>query len=139
MDEYSTSPPIGVQDKGHDSWRRIDLKAERPEGVRTVHEDITQPHRLGKSGETESPLGRHAETISQLRHGHVTELFGRVAHRSIRSQPASQDDACQCQRRHLGASHKVGEHVTHPPTRAPGRGVPRRLVERFDLVGELET
>ena len=105
MDEYSTSPPIGVQDKGHDSWRRIDLKAERPEGVRTVHEDITQPHRLGKSGETESPLGRHAETISQLRHGHVTELFGRVAHRSIRSQPASQDDACQCQRRHLGASH----------------------------------
>lgn len=139
MDEHSTSPPIGVQDKGHSGWRRIDIEAERPEGVSTVYEDITQPHRLGKSGETESPLGGHAKTISQLRHGHLTELFGRVAHRSVRSQSASKEDACECQRRHLSASYKVGEHVTHPPTSAPGCGVPRSLVERFDLVGELET
>ena len=85
MDEHSTSPPIGVQDKGRDGWRRIHIEAERPEGVSTVHEDITQAHRLGESGETESPLGRRAETISQLSDGHVTELFGRIAHRSIRS------------------------------------------------------
>ena len=138
MDEHSTSPPIGVQDKGHGGWRRIDVEAERPEGVSTVHEDITQPHRLGKSGETESPLGRHAKTISQLRHRHLTELFGRVAHRSIRSQSAPKEDAREREGRHFSASHKVGEHVTHPPTRAPGRGIPRRLVERFNLVGELE-
>ena len=92
MDEHSTSPPIGVQDEGHGGWRRIDIEAERPEGISTVHKDITQPHRLGKSGETESPLGRRSKTISQLRHGHVTELFGRVAHRSIRSQSAPKED-----------------------------------------------
>ncbi len=85
MDQHSTSPPIGVQDKGRDGRRRIHIESERPERVSTVHEHITQAHRLGESGETESPLGRRAETISQLSDGHVTELFGGIAHRSIRS------------------------------------------------------
>jgi hypothetical protein len=138
MDEHSTSPPIGVQDKGHGGWLRINIEAERPEGVSTVHEDITQPHRLGKSGETQSPLGRHAKTISQLHHGHVTELFGRVAHRSIRSQSAPKEDAREREGSHFSASHKVGQHVTHPPTRAPRRCVPRPLIEQFNLVGESE-
>jgi hypothetical protein len=56
---------------------------ERPEGVSAVHEDITQAHRLGEAGEAESSVGRLPETIGQLGHGHVTELFGCVAHRSI--------------------------------------------------------
>ncbi len=85
MDEHSTSPAIGVQDRCRVGWRRIHIEAEWPEGVSAVHEDITQSHRLGESGETESALGRRAETISQLRDGNVTELLGRVAHRSIRS------------------------------------------------------
>ncbi len=41
VDEQSTSPPIGVQNEGHDSWRRIDIEVEWPEGVRTMHENIT--------------------------------------------------------------------------------------------------
>ncbi len=85
MDQHSTSPPIGVKDWGRDGRRRIHIETERPEGVSTVHEDVTQAHRLGESGETESPLGRRAETISQLSDGHLTELFGGVTHRSIRS------------------------------------------------------
>ena len=95
MDEHSTSPPKGLQNRGRVGWRRIDIEAEGPEGVSAVHQDITQAHRLGESGEAESSLGRRAETISQLRDGHVTELFGRVAHRSIRSKSASKEDACQ--------------------------------------------
>ncbi len=83
MDKQSTPPPIGVQDRSRDGWRRIHVQAEGTEGVSAVDEDITQAHRLGESGETESPLGCSAETISQLLDGHVTELFGRVAHRSI--------------------------------------------------------
>ena len=95
MYEHSTSPPKGVEYRGRVGWRRIDIVAERPEGVSAVHEDITQAHRLGESGEAESSVGRRVETISQLRDGHVAELFGCVAHRSIWSQPASKKDACQ--------------------------------------------
>ena len=83
MDKHPTSPPIGVQDRGRVGWRRMYIEAEGSEGVSSVHEDITQADRLGESRGTEPPFGRRAETISQLRHGHVTELFGCVAHRSI--------------------------------------------------------
>jgi hypothetical protein len=85
MDEHSAFPPIGLQDRGRVRWRRIHIDAEGTEGISSVHEDITQSHRLRKARGAESPLGRRAKTSSQLRYRHVTELFGRVAHGSIRS------------------------------------------------------
>ena len=39
--------------------------AEWPEGVSTVHEDVTQADHLGESGETEASFGG-AQSISQL-------------------------------------------------------------------------
>jgi hypothetical protein len=83
MYEHSTSSPKGIQYRGRVGWWRIDIETDRPEGVSAVHKDITQAHRLGESGEAESSVGRCAKTISQLRDGHVSELFGCVAHRSI--------------------------------------------------------
>ncbi len=41
MHDHSTSPPIGVKDRGRIGWRRIYIETDRPEGVSTVHKDIT--------------------------------------------------------------------------------------------------
>ena len=119
MDDHSTSLPESVQHRDRVGWRRIHIEAERPEGICAVHEDISQTHRLGESRRTEASLARTAESISQLRHRHVTEALCRVAHGSVRFQPSSKDVAHHRPKRPLGTSHKVGEHVAHLPPRAP--------------------
>ena len=88
MDDHSTSPPESVQHRDRVGWRRIHIEAERPEGIRAVHEDISQTHGLWESGRTEAPLVRIAESISQLRNRHVTEAPRRLAHGSVRFQPS---------------------------------------------------
>jgi hypothetical protein len=139
MDDHSTSPPVGLQHGRRVGWGRIHIEPDRPQGVSTVYEDITQAHRRGETRGTESPLRRHAESIGQLRDGHVTETLGGLAHRSVRSQSTSKDVTRHRQGRRLSPAHKMGEHVAHPPTRTPGGGVPRRLIERLNPVGEPAT
>ncbi len=119
MDDHSTSLPEGVQHRDRVGWRRIHIETERPEGIRAVHEDISQTHRLGESRRTEASLARIAESISQLRDRHVTEALRRRAHGSVWFQPSPKDVAHHRPKRPLGTSHKVGEHVAHLPTRTP--------------------
>jgi hypothetical protein len=119
MDDHSTSPPEGVQHRDRVGWRRIYIEADRPEGIRAVHEDISQTHRLGESRRTEASLARIAESISQLWDRHITEALRRLAHGSVWFQPSSKDVAHHRPKRPLGTSYKVGEHVAHLPPRAP--------------------
>jgi hypothetical protein len=119
MDDHSTPLPEGVQHRDRIGWRRIHIEAERAEGIRAVHEDISQTHRLGEPRRTEASLARIAESISQLRDRHGTEALRSLAHSSVWFQPSSKDVAHHRPKRPLGTSHKVGEHVAHPPPRAP--------------------
>jgi hypothetical protein len=137
MDDRSASTPEGVQQRGGMGRWRIHIHAEWPEGVRAVHEDVTQADRLGESQETEAALG--AQSISQLGDRHVAQALRSLAHCVVGSQPTSKEVARHGQIRCLSALYKVGEHVTDPPALTPGRRVPCRLVQRLHLVGELAT
>ena len=83
MDDHPTSLPEGVQHGDRVGWRRIHFEAERPKGIRAVHEDISQTHRLGESRRTEASFARIAESISQLRDRHITEALRRLAYGSV--------------------------------------------------------
>jgi hypothetical protein len=91
MDDHSTSPPVGVEHGDCVGWRRIHIESDRPEGVSAVHENIAQAHRRGEYWGTEAPLGRRAESISQLRDRHVTQALCRLAYCSVRSQSTSKE------------------------------------------------
>lgn len=139
MDDESTSLPEGIEHRDRIRWGCIHIEAERPEGICAVHEDISQTHCWGESRRAEAPVARITESIGQFRYRYVTEAFRRLAHRSVRVQPSSKDVAHHRPKRPLGSSYKVGKHVAHLPSRTPRCRIPRRLVERFDSVGELST
>ncbi len=83
MDDHSTSLPEGVEHRDRVGWRRIHIEAERPEGIRGVHKDISQTHRLGESRRTAASRARIAKSFSELGDRHVTEALRRLAHGSI--------------------------------------------------------
>jgi hypothetical protein len=139
MDDDSARSPEGVQCRGRVIWWRIHVQAERPKRVGTVHQDITQADRLRGARKMDAALGGGAESIRQLGDRHVTQALRRLAHCSVGSKSTSKEVSRQGHVRRLGVLHEVGEHVAHPPPLTPGRGAPRRLVERFNLVGEPPT
>ena len=108
MDHNSARLPESIQRKRSIHWRRINISADRPEGVGTVHENVSQTHALWVSRQIEVPLGRRP-TISKLGHRMVTQALGGVAHRTVRPEPCSKKVQCQRGVGPLSVLHEVSE------------------------------
>ena len=139
MDDNSSCLPKGVQRRKGVDWRHIEIQADRSESVSTVDEHINQTHSLWVSGQMESPLCRPPESSSKLGNRKVTQALGCLAHGSVRPEPSSKKVQRQRPICPLSVLHEMSEHVAYRPPLTPRCRAPRRLVERFDPVGELAT
>ena len=139
MEDNTGDPPVRVQHRGGVDWRRLCVQVQRAQCIGAVHEQLPQCNGRRASEDMETPIRGRSEPSSQVRDGRVTEAQGGFSDCWVWSESAPNDVNRHGQLRRLSEVDKVREHVAHPPSRAPRRGVPRRLVERFDLIGELAT
>jgi hypothetical protein len=139
MNDHPRSVPISIQDGRRNVGAYIDVLANWPKCVCTVHDNVAHAEWSRVTATTEALISRPTEPIGQLWDRHAAESFGRFIHRIVGSESASKQVTYQRPRSGLSIPSKVGEHVPHLPARTPGRFIPRCLVQCHDAVGELVT
>ena len=139
MDDHPRSVPIGIQHGRRNVGGYVDSS---PNG-RNASALCTTTSPIPKGFE-EPPERRRSSAALRSRSAssgtvHPAESLGRFVHRVVGSESTSKQVTHQRPRSGLSIPYKVGEHVTHLPSRTPGRFIPRCLVQGHNAVGKLAT
>src|SRR5215469_9839127 len=131
--------PVRVNDGCGIRGRGLHLGTNGAQRVRTVDQDLTQCHRGRRSKRVEAAVCGGPEPFTELWHGCVSKAPRRSTQGAVRSQASSDHVGTHRKLTRFCEVDKMSEDITNPPSVAPGRCVPRSLVECLDLVRQLET